>query len=201
MPSPYIAKKVWPDYILNGATFSFTHLAEAYFTAHDSLGHEKQIIVTYQDHVFTRDAVEGETLKDAFPGANRDPFGVFCPVRYRWSLRLPQIIALLPEQRIWNLRKDDRYAHVPVVAENGETILYSIVFSIEPVKRNIAYDFWIRVRTAYPCDGPPPDTFGDVRFSHLLMVRERGKHPPRNYSPHRKTPKTAASQSSDPTEE
>lgn len=189
MPSPYIARQIWSDYILEDTVFTFGHLAEAYLAAQDSLGNEKRIIVTYQDHVFTRDPIESDRPENAFPGAKRHPYGVFCPIRYRWSLHLPQIINLLPDQRIWNLRKDDRYAHVPLVTENGETILYSIVFSLEPLKRNIPYDFWMKVRTAYPCDNLPPDTFGDIRFSHLLMVREQGKHPARNFSSHRKTPK------------
>lgn len=189
MPPPYIAKVLWSDYSSGESTFTFTHLTETYLLASDSLGNERRIIVTYQDHVFTRDPADGDTPQDAFPGAKRDPYGVFCPTRYRWSLLLPEVISRLPEQRIWSLRKDDRYAHIPIVTESGETILYSIVFSLEPVKRNIPYDFWIRVRTAYPCDDLPPDTFGEVRFSHLLMVRSQGKHPARNFSPHRKTPK------------
>jgi len=104
-------------------------------------------------------------------------------------MHLPAIIQALPHQRIWNLRKDDRYAHVPLITADGESVLYSIIFSLEPVRRNIPYEFWLRVRTAYPCDHDPPDTFGEVRFSHLLMVRNQNQHPQRNFTTHRKKPK------------
>ncbi|GMB81234.1 hypothetical protein NN6n1_20170 [Shinella zoogloeoides] len=189
MPAPYISKTLWPDYTLGEVTYSFGHLSEAYMVASDSLGAEKSIIVTYADHVFTRDAKSGDDLANAFPGANRVPFGVFCETRYKLSKQLPALIEQIPSQRIWNLRKDDRYAHVPLLTEGGETILYSVVFSLEPVKRNIPFDFWLRIRTAYPCDVDPPDTFGEVRFSHLLMVRDKGQHPQRNFTNHRKKPK------------
>lgn len=189
MPAPYFMKSVWPEYAHGENKFGFGHLAESYMVASDSVGVNRNIIVIYQDHVFTRDPVEGDSPSDAFPDARREPYGVFCPDRYRWSLVLPQIVSQLPGERIWNLRKDDRYAHVPVVTENGDTILYSIVFSLEAVRKNIPYEFLLRVRTAYPCTDAPPDTFGDVRFSHLLMVRAQGTHTHRNYTSHRKMPK------------
>lgn len=187
MPAPYFSKG-WPSYSVGEVTYEFAHLDECYMQASDSLGAERSIAVTYSDHVFTRDPMPSEDEISAFPGSLRNPFGVLCPTRYRMSVTLPAIVAGIPGQRIWNLAKDDRYAHVPILGEDGVEQLYSVVFSLDPVKRHIPYDFRLHIRTAYPCDRKVPDTFGNVRFSHLLMLRENGLHPQRNYAKGRKVP-------------
>lgn len=186
----YFMKTMWETYTLNDVTYNFDHLNEFYMVANDSLGNEKRLIVTYNDHVFTRDPMPNETIELAFPNAARTPFGVFCADRYAMSLTLPAIIQELPTQRIWNLAKTDCYAHVPTVDHNGQNQLYSIIFSLFPIKNpKIPHDFRLHIRSAYICDIKEPDTFGDIRFSHLLTVTSNGNSPSRIFNRNRKKPK------------
>lgn len=183
-------KTMWEAYTLNDVTYNFDHLKEFYLLASDSLGNEKRLIVTYNDHVFTRDPRPGENIELAFPNAVRNPFGVFCADRYSMSLKLPAIIQELPNHRIWNLAKDDRYAHIPTVDNKGQKQLYSIIFSLFPIKNTtIPHDFRLHIRSAYICDIKEPDTFGDIRFSHLLTVTGKGQTPSRISTRNRKRPK------------
>ncbi len=46
----------------------------------------------------------------------------------------------------------------------------------------------MRIRTAYHCTEKHLDTFGDVRFRHLVALRMKEKGPSHNLSRHRRVP-------------
>ena len=146
------------------------------------------MLVTFTDHVFTRDEVAGDLAASAFPNCSRTPRGYLCPDRYRLSSQLPGLISGLASQRVWNLTGEDRYAQVPIVDDQGVRRLYAIVFSLDRLK-GLATDLRLTVRSAHICDRKPPDTFGEVRFSHLVKLRLERKHPKREYGGNRKRPK------------
>lgn len=57
-----------------------------------------------------------------------------------------------------------------------EEALYAIIFTLD------------KVRSAYLCREKAPDTFGEVKFKHLVRLRLENKHPARVYSAARKKP-------------
>ena len=146
------------------------------------------MLVTFTDHVFTRDEVVGDIVALAFPNCSRTPRGYLCPDRYRMSLHLPGLLAGLAYQRVWNLTGEDPYAQLPILDDRGIRRLYAIVFTLDRLK-GLKTDLRLIVRSAYVCDRKPPDTFGEVRFAHLVRLRLERKHPKREYGDKRKRPK------------
>lgn len=82
---------------------------------------------------------------------------------------------------------DDRYGQIPTVDEEGSLSFYAIVFSLEKAK-GMPFSLHMRVRTAFPCDRDPPDTFGSVKFKHLVELRVKNKRPPKGYDRKRRKP-------------
>lgn len=109
----------WPNFTLVSECYTFGHLVDFTFVCFDSSGTERSVLVTFTDHVFTRDEVAGDLAASAFPNCSRTPRGYLCPDRYRMSLQLPGLISGVASQRVWNLTGEDRYAQVPIVDDQG----------------------------------------------------------------------------------
>lgn len=178
----------WPPFSVDGITYGFEHLVDFTFACSDSGGVERKVSVSFTDHVFTRDTVAGDRPEDAFPGCSRTPTGHLCPVRYRMSSQLPALIERAVGSRVWMLTGNDRYAQVPVVDNQGAKLLYAIIFTLDPVK-GLEHPLRMLIRSAHLCDRKPPDTFGEVRFPHLVKLRVQKQHPKRNHDRNRKRPK------------
>ncbi|MBD9447436.1 hypothetical protein [Rhizobium sp. RHZ01] len=186
MPAPYLTKNLWPDFTLAETTYSFAHLAEQYLTVVDSAGQERRIIATFTDHVFTRDRLTSDVIEHAFPGCSRG-VGFVCSERHALSLQLPTLLPNICSSKVWNLTGADRYAQVPVVTHEDEEALYAIIFTLDKVK-GLPFHLHLMVRSAYLCREKAPDTFGEVKFKHLVRLRLENKHPARVYSAGRKKP-------------
>jgi hypothetical protein len=141
----------------------------------DSAGQERRIIATFTDHVFTRDRLTSDVIEHAFPGCSRG-VGFVCSERHALSLQLPTLLPNICSSKVWNLTGADRYAQVQVVTHEDEEALYAIIFTLD------------KVRSAYLCREKAPDTFGEVKFKHLVRLRLENKHPARVYSAARKKP-------------
>lgn len=137
MPSPYITKSLWPDYTCGDAEYSFQHLSELTLTLQDSASVERRVIVTFSDHVFTRDPAPGDTERDAFPACSRTPYGVLCPVRYSFSSHLPQVIP------------DICAARCGALQEPTDTRSSPSFCRMEPNTFTLSYSHWIRSRACH----------------------------------------------------
>ena len=182
------SKPLWSPFESDGQTYVFDHLVEFDFTCRDSDGVERAIQVVFTDHVFTRDPESDDQRADAFPGCSRTPFGMFCPDRHRMSHRLPELIESMAANRVWALTGEDRYAQIPVVDDEGRRLLYAVIFSLDRLKGDHRH-LRMLVRSAHFCDRKPPDTFGEVKFAHLVKLRLGGKHPRKIFDRGRKRPK------------
>lgn len=182
------AKPKWPPFEADGVSYVFEHLADFAFTCRDSDGVVHTVLVTFTDHVFTRNALSSDEPAHAFPGCSRQPHGYLCPTRYRMSFQLPALIEQVATQRVWSLTGADRYAQVPVVDDQGTRQLYAIVFSLDRIS-GLEQPLRMIIRSAHLCDRKPPDTFGEVRFAHLIKLRLGNKHPAKNHSRGRKQPR------------
>lgn len=189
MPPPYFVKSLWADYSIDGQTYQFNHLAERSFNVMDTNGIERSIAISYSDHVFTRDPKPGDDPKLAFPNCSREPYGLFCNQRYPLSLRLPNLVPEVANQRVWNLTRDDSYAQLPIVDVEGNARMYAIIFALHACRQGIPYDLHLRVRSAYICTDKPPATFGDVKFAYLAKLRLEGEHATMVFGKRRKVPK------------
>jgi hypothetical protein len=67
-------------------------------------------------------------------------------------------------------------------------VLYAIVFSLDRVK-GLPVDLHMRIETAYPCDKKPIETFGEVRFRHLVTLRMQRKSAGRLTNQDRRRPR------------
>lgn len=178
----------WSTFTVRGVSYAFGHLVDFEFTCKDSDGADCLVLVTFTDHVFTRDPVPGDSNADAFPNCSRTPYGLVCPVRHRMSLRLRDIIEQVAGRKVWSLYAGDRYAQVPVLDDEGAEVLYAVIFSLDPFK-GTKHHLRMLVRSAYVCDVEPPDTYGEVKFSNLVKLRMTNKHPRKVTDRGRKKPK------------
>lgn len=186
MPPPYFQKR-WPPFTVADVVYSFDHLDE--FTLHvvDSAGHQRAIIVSYTDHVFTKDGTPQDDISALFPKCSR-PSGVLCPRRYGLSLGLRGHIQYATGGEVWIVDGHDHYAHLPIVTHDGRDAMVAVMFSLEKVS-GIPADLHMRIRSAYECDIRVPTTFGSVRFRHLVRLRMEGKRPPKRTERGRRQPK------------
>lgn len=178
----------WAPFTTGSVDYTFDHLADFEFTCEDSDGVERAVLVSFTDHVFTRDAVAADQVGDAFPGCSRTPRGYLCPVRHRMSLRLPELIERVTRQRVWCLSGHDRYAQISVEDDQGIKQLYAVIFTLDRLKGRTQV-LQMLIRSAHICDRKTPDTFGEVRFTSLVKLRIENRHPKKISDRNRKRPK------------
>jgi len=189
MPSPYVRGVRWSPYVHGGSTYPFDHLCDFLLEVVDSAKVRRRLVVTFSDHVFTRDARGGDDPLRSFPGSTRRPPGHFCEIRYGCSLRLREIIEHCAQGDVWHLGGgDESYAQIPTIDQAGNAILYAVIFALDPV-RELPFDLLMRVRSAYPCDESVPATFGSIRFRHLVALRAQSKRPKKVFGDKRQVPR------------
>jgi hypothetical protein len=186
MSGPYFHKQSWPPFVYAGVTYGFTHLDEYQLEVTDSARVNRRIAVTFSDHCFTRNPEAGDDPALRYAHSSRD-CGHFCSERYQHSLNLAAHIGQAVMRNVWHLGHDG-YAIVPTVDHRGNRTLYGIVFSLDPVS-GLPVDLHMRVKSAYPCDEKEIDTYGRIKFAHLVTLRMQGKHPKRIMDRHRKRPR------------
>jgi hypothetical protein len=178
----------WAPFTIGGVSYTFEHLADFEFTCQDSDGVDRTVLVSFSDHVFTRDALSSDQAGDAFPGCSRRPHGYVCSVRYRMSFRLPELIVRFARQKVWCLSGQDRYAQVSVQDDQGIEHLYAIIFTLDRLKGG-TQALRMLIRSAHICDRKTPDTFGEVRFTNLVKLRIENRHPRKISDRGRRRPK------------
>ena len=188
--SAYFQKSAWTPFVYSGTTYDLAHLDEYQFAVIDSDAQERRIAVTFSDHCFTRNPTPGDDPALFYPGCSRNP-GVFSLDRYQHSLGIAGHIAYASDGKVWNAsRYHDNFAIVPTVNNDGQRVLYAIIFSLERNNtKGVPVDLHMRVRSAYICDGRPILTFGEVRFSKLIALSMKGKSPGRMIEHQRRTPR------------
>jgi len=186
MSGPYFQKQTWPVFAYQGQTYDFTHLDEYEVEVTDSSGTARRIATSFNDHCFTREPTAGDDPALRYRDSTR-PVGHFCVERYQLSLGLRQHLTHAMQGKVWTV-EGENFAAIPTIDQQGNKILYGIVFSLDRVK-NLPVDLDMRVRTAFPCDEAEIVTYGSVRFSHLVTLRMQGKRPNRNLDRHRPRPR------------
>ncbi|WP_029004040.1 hypothetical protein [Azorhizobium doebereinerae] len=101
MPPPFF-QPPWPPFTAGDRTYTFSHLDEFCFEMEDSAGRRRCLLVSFSDHVFTRDDVPPSARPIPFPGCSRSP-GYICDARYGFSLGLRPRIEGLPAAQVWLL--------------------------------------------------------------------------------------------------
>jgi hypothetical protein len=185
MPRPYFPKNSWQPFVHQGTSYDLAHLNEYEFTVVDTEKQSRVIVVTFADHCFTRKQKLGDDPALIYPDSDRNP-GIFCFKRYALSRELRAHIARAAVGSVWNV-KGDNFAAVPIVDSAGQLVQYGIVFSLDPVS-GLPVHLHMRVKSAHPRDEQELDTFGKVRFMHLVALRAKGERPRLVYDRHRNRP-------------
>ena len=186
MSGPYFQKNSWPAFTYQGQTYDLTHLDEYEVEVSDSEGLVRRIAVSFSDHCFTREPKAGDDPALHYRDSTRT-HGHFCVDRYALSLGIRGHLDQAMQGKVWNIESEN-YAAIPTIDHQGNKIVYGIVFSLDRVKK-LPVDLEMRVRTAFPCDESEITTYGNVRFSHLVALRMKGKRPNRNLQRHRPRPR------------
>ena len=177
----------WPAFEYQGTRYTMDHLGAFEFEVVDTDRATRRILVTFSDHCFTRGPQPSDDPALAYPGSDRRP-GHFDFTRHRLSQALPEHIRYLGTRSVW-LIEGEHYVALPGTDDLGRRITYGIVFGLDRISGRAGVHLHMRVRSAYPVDGAPPVTYGQVRFCHLVALRMKAKRPPRMTGQHRKTPR------------
>lgn len=189
---PYIQKD-WPVFSHAGQDYDLSHLNEYIFECLDSDQVARKILVTFEDHCFTRDTVAEDPTALHYPGCSRRPTGTFCVERWQLSLSIRQHIASAAGDKVW-ITHGAGFAIVPTVDHRGQPCLYAIAFDLIKVS-GLPFQLRMLVKTAFPLDrvehGKPQliDTFGHTKFTRLVKLRMEGKSPARDTNRNRQVPK------------
>jgi len=182
----YFQTRPWPNFILGDRLYDLSHLNEYVFAVSDSRGFRRQIIVTFEDHCFTRKLESVDDPSLLFPDCSRKP-GAFCTERYGHSLRIQEHIASAVLSDVW-ISDGEGFAMIPTVDSQGARVLYCILFDLQRLK-GLPFDLRMLIRTAYPLTSKGHiATHGKIKFRHLGSLRIEGKFPPRNRDTRRKRP-------------
>jgi hypothetical protein len=186
MSGPYFQPSGWPVFIYRGASYNLSHLNEYVMCVVDAAKQSRNIVVTFTDHCFTREPEPGDDPLLAFPGCSRGK-GHFCFRRYGLSLKIRKHIDYAVGGKVWATSREN-YAAVPTEDMDGHTILYGIIFSLDPATGFAGIHLHMRVRSAYPVDDTLA-TFGNVQFSNLVRLRMANKHPKKITGRNRQVPR------------
>jgi hypothetical protein len=183
---PYFQTSPWPAFLLEERLYDLSHLDEYSFELTDSRGAQRHILVTFEDHCFTRKWESQDDRGLMFPGCSRKP-GAFCTERYGHSLLIRDHIAQAALRDVW-IADGEGFAVIPTVDSNGSRVLYCILFDLQRVQ-GVPFDLRMLVRTSYPLNQKSHfATHGNIRFRHLVSLRLEGRMPPRNRDARRKRP-------------
>jgi hypothetical protein len=186
MSGPYFQKAPWPAFVYQDQRYCFDHLEEYIFCVNDAQSISRQIAVTFSDHCFTREWADGDDRQLIYPMSSRQS-GCFCFDRYQYSLDIRRHIQWATNGNVWN-SEGTNVAIIPTVIHQEQKMFYRILFSLDPVT-GLPMDLRMHVRSAHLCDKKAPDTFGHVRFSHLVSLRLQKKHPKKFFEHRRKRPR------------
>lgn len=183
---PYFQTHPWPAFYVEGRLHDLSHLDEYSFELADSRGVQRHIVVTFEDHCFTRKLESQDDPGLVFPNCSRKP-GAFCTERYKHSLLIREHIAKASLGEVW-IADGEGFAVIPTVDGDGTRVLYCILFDLKRIQ-GMPFDLRMFVRTSYPLDqGRYFATHGNIRFRHLVTLRMEGRMPPRNRDSRRKRP-------------
>ena len=184
---PYFQSRPWPLFTLDDSSYDLSHLDEYSFKLADSKGVYRTVVVTFEDHCFTRKWEASDQHSLRFPNCSRKPQGAFCQVRYMHSLKLREYIGQAILGDVW-IADGEGFAIIPIVDGQGIRVLYCILFDLVKI-HELPFELRMIVRTAYPLDsGRNFATNGNIRFRHLVTLKIEGKRPPRNTDQRRKRP-------------
>jgi hypothetical protein len=193
MTKNFLLQAPWPPFVHGGKTFDLSHLNERVDYVVDSDKKKRTVLITFTDHCFTRNSEGEEDAAPQFPDCTRTD-GRFCTEHYTLSILLNDYINLSSLKNVWNTDKDEHYAIVRGVDHRGSRIEYAIIFSLDKLRGIQAeggarIELHMRVRTAHKREeGHAVETFGSVRFSHLVKLVMEKKRPPKIYDRDRKRP-------------
>lgn len=121
----------WRYINFQGQRYDLSHLQDFHFDvvrppSDEGGGWEISVHVSFSWHCYTRAPNENEASHIYEKDRERR---CFCPVRFRHSKLLPDIIQGLSERRVFHTGKGN-YITVEIVEEDGTAIDYEIYFSI-----------------------------------------------------------------------
>lgn len=186
MSKDYLLVPPWSPFRDGENEYDLSHLSEFILGAPDSQGVERRILVTFGDHCFTRDPSGQDDAAPIFPGCSRAD-GRFCVERYGLSVGIREFLEAAVGHDVWN-GDGQHYVIVSGKDHKGNKITYVVVFSLEKSK-GFGVELHMHVRSAHKREKDPIETFGSIRFAHLVKLTMEGKRPKKIFDQRRKRPK------------
>ena len=146
------------------------------------IGRDLAVSVAFSNHCYTegfdaeRHGPEQIIARDA--GGPR----VFCPIRHGLSIRLPDIVTRLPDEKVYQTTQRRNYVYAAPLDIEGQ--VYDVFFMLQRAEKVPDIDLRMTIESAYPVDVPipRPKRPNAIRFKVLaykVLRREQVRFAPR----------------------
>jgi hypothetical protein len=157
------------DILHNGEVMPIGHLAPKMIGCPcEHIKRDLSIRVIFANHCYTEEfSAEKHSHDQIILYDSPDRPRVFCPIRYKLSHRLPDLIDALPAQRVHQTTQVRNYVYV--VPLKVERQVYEIYFMLQRAQAEDAADLRLTIESAYPVEVPSilPKRPSTIRFRVL----------------------------------
>lgn len=148
--------KSFEPFLVSDELFDLSHLNAFYteFIQPPKAGMSEKIyrcLIEFSHHCFTKspNVHKGENLLD-YPATlhykTEKETRIFCLERYRLSVKLPEILRQMDQQKCFFTSAHDKFLTISLQDQHNQTVDYEIYFSL---KKSPRYDVHIFINSAY----------------------------------------------------
>ena len=168
----------------DGSTISVAHLAPRPITCPcTGLNRDLNIKVIFANHCYTEKFDESIHSKEEillYDAPDRPR--VFCPIRHKLSLQLPDIVAGLPTKKVHQTAQQRNYVYFASIEVTNQ--IYEVYFMLQRAQSDDEADLRLTVESAYADDGAPallkrPNAIRFHVLAQKVLTNQRIKFAPR----------------------
>ncbi len=154
----------------NGAPVSLDHLAPLVIACPcNVIGRDLTINAIFRTHCYTEkfDPIKHTRDQIVLYDAPARP-RVFCPIRHRLSFKLPELISVIPKEKVFQTSQRRNYLYAAKMSANDG--IYEIYFMLQKANGG-STDLRLTVESAYPVveASPVPNRPNKIRFAVLAL--------------------------------
>jgi hypothetical protein len=147
----------------------------------EDIGRDLNIRVHFTPHVYTESYDDSiHTPDQIIYSEGKDRHRVFCPIRYKLSLELPELVCDLPKWKVHQTAERRNYVHVVQLEVSNQ--FYEIYFMLQRAAGGDEVDLRLTVESAYPVEvaTPLPKRPRAIRF--FVLARKVLRNEPIHFA-------------------
>lgn len=162
----------WKPFRLGDKVYDLTHLHPfqfEYLVLADAKNSERRYLIDahFGLHCFTHKPEPGRTHVAELSYSDSREMRIFCPHRYEWSKKLPDIIRGIGDRKCFHTHHGNFFT-IELVDHEGQRVEYTVYFTLTKPKKKALTLF---VQSAYMPDGAPkPQTRNHRPIKFMILA-------------------------------